>query len=139
MADYKGKGFDSLILRGCGFSVSLFVIVVISIRNFHRQELKRKYQYSIAIAIRKHVFPTWYVDWKRLLEDDNKGSSCPFYAECSDFGKCCDIPELLYPKCSLRLLSILNSVMIASEQNNTVVLTEIDLWPYVHVASKYFL
>lgn len=59
-----------------------------------------------------------------------------FVLTISDFGKHCGILGLQYFQCFVRLLNILISLMIAFEQDNRVLLTETDLWPYVDVANK---
>ena len=46
---------------------------------------------------------------------------------------------LQYFQCFVRLLDVLNSLMIAFEQDNRVLLTEIDLWLYMHVTNKCLL
>lgn len=80
---------------------------------------------------------------KVLLQGGNKESSLCRYlssllcADIDDLGRHCGIRGLQYFPCFVRSLGVLNTLMIASEQDNRVLLTEIDLWLHAHINKRF--
>lgn len=136
MDDYKGKGFDCTYPQGGGFAVPPFIIQSFSFQTSKGGNSGENDSTPLQYPLSNICSPLDMCSGKNCSGMVTKKAACMgTFHYClhrlSMTWKAFWHERLQYFQCLVRLWGILNSLMMAFEQDDKVMLTEINLWLFV--------